>query len=279
MQGDTIFLLVFIFIVLIAVGIIGVLYFMHVSKYDESNTFYKNLLEIIKDNPSLSNDLEDKLLDKNFSVSDVSTSQRDLSNIFGAKLFNDQQRELVKDANKAYTNQELSNLIDSNEYRYLKDSYSVLGDTPNSNLFNISSTFFSKIDDHTDVTSNFNEIIEIMNMNTSSNTSLKNEIDLLNPLNNLQNFYTISANDLQINSSSNLKVHKLSICDVDHDNCFELTVDSHKRLVGKSYNDTLTDLTSSSRHFVFAKDENSVYLPDNTSGSKYREQSFLINPK
>jgi hypothetical protein len=86
MQGDTIFLLVFIFIVLIAVGIIGVLYFMHVSKYDESNTFYKNLLEIIKDNPSLSNDLEDKLLDKNFSIDDVSTSQRDLSNICGANI-------------------------------------------------------------------------------------------------------------------------------------------------------------------------------------------------
>lgn len=274
MQGDTIFLLVFIFIVLIAVGIIGVLYFMHVSKYDESNTFYKNLLEIIKDNPSLSNDLEDKLLDKDFSISDVSTSQRDLSNIFGAKLFNDQQRELVKVDNRAYTDEKLSNLKDTNEYTYLKNSYAVLGDSPNSNLFNISSTFFSELDDYTDVTSNFNEIIEIMNMNTSSNISLKTKIDSLNSLNDLQNFYTIDGNDLHITDNSNLKVTKLSICDDAHDNCFELTVDSHKRLVGKSYNDTLSDLTSPSKHFVFAKNENSVYLPDNTSDSKYREQSF-----
>ena len=101
-------------------------------------------------------------------------------------------------------NQELSNLKDTNEYRYLKDSYAVLGDSPNSNLFNISSTFFSELDDHTDVTSNFNEIIQLMNMNTSSNISLKTEIDSLNSLNDLQNFYTISpdGNDLKITNTS-----------------------------------------------------------------------------
>lgn len=272
MQGDTIFLLVFIFIVLIAVGIIGVLYFMHVSKYDESNTFYKNLLEIIKDNPSLSNDLEDKLLDKNFSISDVSTSQRDLSNIFGAKLFNDQQRELVKAANKAYTDKQLSNLKDTNEYRYLKDSYAVLDDNSNSNLFNISSKFFNGIDDHTGVTSNFNEIIQIMNMNTSSNISLKTEIDSLNSLNDLQNFYTISAdgNDLRINDSSNLKVHKLSICDDSYDNCFELSVDNNNRLVGKSYDSSLTNLQNN-KLFVFAEDEANIYLPGSSDNYELKE--------
>jgi hypothetical protein len=272
MQGDTIFLLVFIFIVLIAVGIIGVLYFMHVSKYDESNTFYKNLLEIIKDNPSLSNDLEDKLLDKNFSIDDVSTSQRDLSNIFGAKLFNEQQIELVKDTNKRYTNQELSNLKDTDEYRYLKDSYAVLDDNSNSNLFNISSTFFNNIDDHTGVTSNFNEIIQIMNMNTSSNISLKTEIDSLNSLNDLQNFYTISADgsDLQINDSSNLKVTKLSICDTNYDNCFELSVDSNKRLVGKSTDSSLTNLQND-KLFVFAGDDTGIYLPGSSDNYELKE--------
>lgn len=274
MQGDTIFLLVFIFIVLIAVGIIGVLYFIHVSKYDESNTFYKNLLEIIKDNPSLSNDLEDKLLDKNFSISDVSNSQRDLSNIFGAKLFNDQQIASVKADNKAYTDEKLSNLKDTNEYRYLKDSYAVLGDTPNSNLFNISSTFFNGINYDTDVTSNFNEIIQIMNMNTSSNISLKTEIDSLNSLNDLQNFYTIDGNDLHITDNSNLKVTKLSICDENYNNCFELSVDNNKRLVGKSTNSTLGNFYNTERHLVFAKDENSVYLPNDNNGSKYNEKSF-----
>lgn len=263
MQGDTIFLLVFIFILLIAVGIIGVLCFMYVSKYDESNTFYKNLLEIIKDNPSLSNDLEDKLLNKDFDISDVSTSQRDLSNIFGAKLFNEQQIELVKDNNKAYTDGKLSNFvsIDSDEYKYLKQSYSVLDDSSNSNLFNISSTFFKDIDHHSGITSNFNDILQIMNMNTSSNISLNKEIDILKPLNDLQSFYTISDNDLQITNNSNLKVAKLSICDDSYNNCFELSVDSNKRLVGKSTDDKLEYLQNS-KHFVFAEDTTTIYLPN-----------------
>ena len=76
MQGESIFLLVFIFIILIAVGIIGILYFIHTSKYDESNTFYKNLLEIIKKNPNLSNDLENKLFEKDFDIDDISDSQK-----------------------------------------------------------------------------------------------------------------------------------------------------------------------------------------------------------
>ena len=85
MQGETVFILVLIFIILIAVGIIGILYFIHTSKYDESNTFYKNLLEIIKKNPNLSNDLEDKLFEKDFDIDDISDSQKELSNILVLK--------------------------------------------------------------------------------------------------------------------------------------------------------------------------------------------------
>jgi len=277
MQGDTIFLLVFIFIVLITVGILGVLYFIHVSKYHESNTFYKNLLEIIKTNPNLSNELEDKLLDKYFDINDVSTSQRELSNIFGAKLFNQQQVESVKAENKIYTDEQTSNLVsmNSDEYKYLKHSYTALDDNSNFNLFNISSRFFTDIHDHTYVTSNFNEIIDIMNMNTGSNASLKSEIDLLNPLNDLQNFYTISADDLKINSSSNLKVTTLSICDDSHNHCFELTVDPQKRLVGKSTYDSLPNLAAP-KHFVFAEnpDNDNIYLPQNdvTGTGTYRSK-------
>jgi len=232
MQGDTIFLLVFIFIVLIAVGIIGVLYFMHVSKYDESNTFYKNLLEIIKDNPSLSNDLEDKLLDKNFSISDVSTSQRDLSNIFGAKLFNDQQRELVKDANKAYTDEQLSNLKDTNEYRYLKDSYAVIdADTRLSNIYNnstyatafssnldLSYKFFNGAHNRIDDGAYVSMISDINNINSSNlryDGILGNADN--NNLSNLYDFYNITDDEIEFTNTKKFRIdiRNLKLCDGD----------------------------------------------------------------
>ena len=243
MQGDTIFLLVFIFIVLIAVGIIGVLYFMHVSKYDESNTFYKNLLEIIKDNPSLSNDLEDKLLDKNFSISDVSTSQRDLSNIFGAKLFNDQQRELVKDANKAYTDEKLSNLKDTNEYRYLKDSYAVIdADTRLSNIYNnstyatafssnldLSYKFFNGAHNRIDDGAYVSMISDINNINSSNlryDGILGNADN--NNLSNLDAFYSIDGTTIEFTDAKTFKINidDLQLCDSSGNNCSNLNFTS-----------------------------------------------------
>ena len=244
MQGDTIFLLVFIFIVLIAVGIIGVLYFMHVSKYDESNTFYKNLLEIIKDNPSLSNDLEDKLLDKNFSIDDVSTSQRDLSNIFGAKLFNDQQVESVKDANKAYTDEKLSNLKDTNEYRYLKDSYAVINENESlSNIYNNSAgattfssnlassyAFFAgahhnQIDTNTYV-SMINDIGNIKSSNIHYNSILGAADN--NNLSNLDAFYSIDGTTIEFTDAKTFKINidDLQLCDSSGNNCSNLNFTS-----------------------------------------------------
>jgi hypothetical protein len=225
MQGDTIFLLVFIFIVLIAVGIIGVLYFMHVSKYDESNTFYKNLLEIIKDNPSLSNDLEDKLLDKDFNINDVSTSQRDLSNIFGAKLFNDQQRELVKDANKEYTDEKLSNLNDTTEYRYLKASYSVIKDNDRlSNIYNNSTganEFSSNLDSsyaffkgaHNQIDTN--TYVSMISSNLRYDSILGDG----SVLSNLDAFYSINTNantiELKTGKEFRIDISELKLCKGD----------------------------------------------------------------
>lgn len=230
MQGDTIFLLIFIFIVLIAVGIIGVLYFMHVSKYDESNTFYKNLLEIIKDNPSLSNDLEDKLLDKDFSISDVSTSQRDLSNIFGAKLFNDQQRELVKDANKLYTDEKLSNLKDSDEYTYLKNSYSVINENVSlSNIYN-NSTYATKFSSnlgssyaffdgaHNQIDTNtYVSIIDNIHNIESSNLRYDGILGDGSVLSNLDDFYTINGTTIEFTDGNKFKINidDLQLCDGD----------------------------------------------------------------
>ena len=225
MQGDTIFLLVFIFIVLIAVGIIGVLYFMHVSKYDESNTFYKNLLEIIKDNPSLSNDLEDKLLDKDFNINDVSTSQRDLSNIFGAKLFNDQQRELVKDANKEYTDGKLSNLKDTTEYRYLKASYAVIKDNDRlSNIYNNSTganEFSSNLDSsyaffkgaHNQIDTN--TYVSMISSNLRYDSILGDG----SVLSNLDAFYSINTNantiELKTGKEFRIDISELKLCKGD----------------------------------------------------------------
>ena len=225
MQGDTIFLLVFIFIVLIAVGIIGVLYFMHVSKYDESNTFYKNLLEIIKDNPSLSNDLEDKLLDKDFNINDVSTSQRDLSNIFGAKLFNDQQRELVKDANKEYTDEKLSNLKDTNEYTYLKNSYAVIKDNDRlSNIYNNSTganEFSSNLDSsyaffkgaHNQIDTN--TYVSMISSNLRYDSILGDG----SVLSNLDAFYSINTNantiELKTGKEFRIDISELKLCKGD----------------------------------------------------------------
>ena len=225
MQGDTIFLLVFIFIVLIAVGIIGVLYFMHVSKYDESNTFYKNLLEIIKDNPSLSNDLEDKLLDKDFNINDVSTSQRDLSNIFGAKLFNDQQRELVKDANKEYTDGKLSNLKDTNEYTYLKTSYAVIKDNDRlSNIYNNSTganEFSSNLDSsyaffkgaHNQIDTN--TYVSMISSNLRYDSILGDG----SVLSNLDAFYSINTNantiELKTGKEFRIDISELKLCKGD----------------------------------------------------------------
>lgn len=240
MQGDTIFLLVFIFIVLIAVGIIGVLYFIHVSKYDESNTFYKNLLEIIKDNPSLSNDLEDKLLDKNFDISDVSTSQRDLSNIFGAKLFNDQQRELVKDANKAYTDEKLSNLKDTNEYTYLKYSYVVINENE------ILSNIYNNPTDATEFSSNLASSYAFFDgahnqIATGAYVSMINDIGNIKSsnihydgilgdgsvLSNLDDFYTIRDTTIEFNDTNKFKINinDLQLCDGDPSstNCSNLS--------------------------------------------------------
>jgi len=241
MQGDTIFLLVFIFIVLIAVGIIGVLYFMHVSKYDESNTFYKNLLEIIKDNPSLSNDLEDKLLDKDFSISDVSTSQRDLSNIFGAKLFNDQQVELVKGANKAYTNEQLSNLKDTNEYRYLKDSYAVINENETlSNIYNYSASaneFSSNLDSsyaffkgaHNQIDTNtYVSMIDNIHNIKNSNSRYDGILGDGSVLSNLDAFYSIDGTTIEFTDAKTFKINidDLQLCDSSGNNCSNLNFTS-----------------------------------------------------
>ena len=242
MQGESIFLLVFIFIILLAVGIIGILYFIHTSKYDESNTFYKNLLEIIKKNPNLSNDLEDKLFEKDFDIDDISDSQKELSNIFGAKIYSETQLNNLNQNNKDYVDTQLSNYPrqDSNEYKYLVNSYAVINENDKlSNIYN-SPTYASKFTSNLDlsykffndntstITSNYNNIISIMNKYQDANTHYNSILgdNSINNLSNLYSFYQISGNTIELESDKTfkIKIDNLKLCD-EFDNCSNLVFD------------------------------------------------------
>jgi len=240
MQGESIFLLIFIFIILIAVGIIGVLYFIHTSKYDESNTFYKNLLELIKKNPNLSNDLENKLFEKDFDIDDISDSQKELSNIFGAKIYSETQLNNLNQNNKNYVDTQLSNYPrqDSTEYQYLVNSYSVINDNNDlSNIYNYS-TYASKFTSNLDlsykffdsansITSNYDDIISIMNSNQEANIYYNSILgDNSDNLSNLYLFYQINDTEIKLKSDKTFKINidNLILCD-DADNCSNLVVD------------------------------------------------------
>lgn len=246
MQGESIFLLVFIFIILIAVGIIGILYFIHTSKYDESNTFYKNLLEIIKKNPNLSNDLEDKLFEKDFDIDDISDSQKELSNIFGAKIYSETQLSNFNKNNKDYVNTQLNDKLsnypreDSDEYKYLVNSYAVINSNGElSNIYN-SPTYASKFtsnldlsysffnDNNSTITSNYDNIISIMNSNQQANTHYNSILgdNSIHNLSNLYLFYQISGNtiELESNRTFEININRLKLCD-EFDNCSNLVFD------------------------------------------------------
>lgn len=240
MQGESIFLLVFIFIILIAVGIIGILYFIHTSKYDESNTFYKNLLEIIKKNPNLSNDLEDKLFEKDFDIDDISDSQKELSNIFGAKIYSETQLNNLNQNNKNYVDTQLSNYPreDSDEYKYLKDSYSVINE--NDKLSNIYTddgafTFTSNLDlsykffeNTSTITRNYDNIISIMNNYQDANTHYNSILgdNSIHNLSNLYLFYQTNDNTIELKTDKTfeIKIDNLKLCD-NSDNCSNLVFD------------------------------------------------------
>lgn len=77
MEGESILLLIFIFIILVAVIVIAILYFTYVNKYNESNIFYKNLLEIIKKDTTV----DSALIKSDFDIADLDKENRKLSNI------------------------------------------------------------------------------------------------------------------------------------------------------------------------------------------------------
>ena len=252
MQGETILLLIFIFIILIAVAIIGILYFIHTSKYDKSNTFYKNLLELIKKNPDLSNDLEDKLFQKDFDIDDISDSQKELSNIFGTKIYSETQLSNLNQNNTIYVDTQLSNYPreDSTQYQYLVKSYSVINNNNElSNIYNYdisASKFTSNLDlsysffkNANTITSNYDDIIKIMNNNQKTNMHYNNILgddDSRNNLSNLYEFYKITDSEIKLESNKTfaININHLKLCD-DDGNCSNLVFDGTPNVTLKKH--------------------------------------------
>lgn len=262
MQSESVLILVFIFIILIAVVVIGILYSMHVSKYDESHTFYKNLLEIIKKNPNLEDDLEDKLLEKDFDISDLSTSQKELSNIFGAKIYSDDQINRVIATNKSYTDDEIttvsSNILLTTELKYYKDAYKSIH-TDENNLSNLYKTNFNDDSVYTTL-SNLSEVYDIRDIdNRMSYSNMNFAMNKLQGYN--EKYYKYDDNNITLNSnldtSNSITINNtLKICNTDASKCFELSVDTNGILMGKSskLNDNI--LTP----FVFGDDSQNCNL-------------------
>ena len=240
MQSESVLILVFIFIILIAVVVIGILYSMHVSKYDESHTFYKNLLEIIKTNPNLEDDLHDKLLEKDFDISDLSTSQIELSNIFGAKIYSDDQIDRVNTTNTSYTEGRIttftSNMLKDNERKYYQKAYNLIHDNNNLDLSNLYGIDFNNTGEVYNVLSNLHAVYDIRDIDNGMSYSNMNV--LMNILqDDRRTYYTYDSNitlksnlitDKTIQTNSNLK-----ICNSGN-YCFELSVDNKGILMGKS---------------------------------------------
>jgi flagellar basal body-associated protein FliL len=203
MQSESVLILVFIFIILIAVVVIGILYSMHVSKYDESHTFYKNLLEIIKTNPNLSLDLQDKLLEKDFDISDLSTSQIELSNIFGAKIYSDDQIYSVNTTNTSYTEGRIttftSNMLKENERKYYQKAYNLIHDNNNLNLSNLYGIDFNNTGEVYNVLSNLHAVYDIRDIDNGmsySNMNVK-----MNILQGYAKYYKYDNNIITLNSN------------------------------------------------------------------------------
>ena len=94
MEGVSILLLIFSFIILVAVIVIAILYFTYVNKYDESNIFYKNLLEIIKKDTTV----DSALTKSDFEIADLDEDNSKLSNILDYP--NTASNEIEEEINK-----------------------------------------------------------------------------------------------------------------------------------------------------------------------------------
>tara|TARA_B110000037_G_scaffold9716_1_gene10613 strand:- start:4601 stop:5452 length:852 start_codon:yes stop_codon:yes gene_type:complete len=272
MQSESVLILVFIFIILIAVVVIGILYSMHVSKYDESHTFYKNLLEIIKNNPNLEVDLQDKLLEKDFDISDLSTSQIELSNIFGAKIYSDDQIDRVNTTNTSYTEGRIttftSNMLKDNERKYYQKAYNLIHDNNNLDLSNLYGIDFNNTGEVYNVLSNLSKVYDINNINDNV-MSYSNMNVAMNKLQDNNDKYYRYNSDITLNSnlatSNSITINNnLKICNTDASAvCFELYVNENGFLMGKS-----SLLAETDQPFVFGDNNTNcnLWLADTKAG-------------
>ena len=293
MQSESVLILVFIFIILIAVVVIGILYSMHVSKYDESHTFYKNLLEIIKTNPNLSPDLQDKLLEKDFDISDLSTSQIELSNIFGAKIYSESQIASVNATNTNYTEDRIttftSNILNDPVQKYYQTAYELIHDNNNLDLSNLYGIDFNNNDVVYNTLSNLHAVYDITNITEHDNFKSYSNMNVeMNILQGYAKYYKYDNNIITLNSnldtSNSITINNtLNICNKNNV-CFELSVDDNGILMGKrSGLDALAGTVDINAPFVFGNKygtNSNLYLADNeivaTPYTKY--SNFPLGP-
>lgn len=262
MQGESILLLILIFIILVAVIIISALYFMYTSKYEKSNLFYKNLLEVIKADSNLPDSIEKKLEKSDFEISDLSTSERNLSNFFGTSSYSEEQLNKLNTDNQNYSLGLISsNILEEKEKTYYQKTYKFI----NNQLSNLYALDFNNEDDVFNKLSNLTQIYNIDNpsgvipystMNTSltalqsSSNIFVNDIQLLkNNSNILNSYYTKDNNDLRI--SSNLQVKNLKICNDTFNNCYTLSVNDNGFLIANPNIDRGSLLSNGNNAFVF----------------------------
>lgn len=213
MQSETTLVLFFVIILLIAVIILGILYALHINRYSETHTFYKNLLSVIKDNAKFkAADLDEELIKSDFNIDDLSQTQKDtLTNVLNGSVSTGQYSNIADNMIDNKILSERTRLDSEPSNMFLKDSYRLYD-----------SVYGTGLSDLGIGTGTFN-------FTKSSNLikSYKTEYDNLKAIGDL---FSIDGDDVtikQLNINSNLTVSGLSICNDDSGtkNCYDFTVD------------------------------------------------------
>lgn len=252
MQSETIFVLFLVFIILIALVVLYVLYILDRNKYNETNTFYKNLLTVMKDDTNFNNVHKD-LTKSDFDLN--SLSQEDKNNILVYNtILNNNSIETQDFSN--VTNNMISSAIanerKTNNNVFLKNSYEIYQSLSN-NYSDLSNLKLGN--------SSFN-LIGSSNLYDQYRNDYNSLRQSHNTLNNV-----INVNDEnEINISCNLKVSDLSICDDDMNNCYNIFINEGGLAIKNS------DNTAGSKNLIKFGDNDLVI--DSTNNRVYHKNTF-----
>lgn len=274
MQGETIFVLFLVFIVITALVVLSILYALHINKYSETHTFYKNLLSVMKENTKFKEaDLDDELVKTDFDVDTLTQQQKDtLTNVLSGSVSNNEYSNIANNMiSSAIATERANNDTDKNNI-FLKNSYSILSESDlfsNSPLFsNIASNDFSIANFNKNAINNWNYTITNMATNLFSNLE--------------ENGLTIDDN---WNTSFNkpFKLSQLEVCDNTMNNCYSFGVNENNELlinssVGNSNvikfgnDDLVIDTQRSGNKGVFHK--NTFYTIGSGTGTYDKDSTY-----